>query len=954
MISTQTLKGNLINQDYSTAFTLNQGDKGVPFRVELLENGTPYTLLSDDIVTIEWLKPNGNPFLQEGDILYGTTYIEFTTPEAIAQCNGSGSFNIIISNGDLRKGTIRREYKVIPTSFKPGSVSEDTITDAMTELRDLNSTLAATIANGNLDNYAKVSEVAGKADKTYVDNSITNINIKIDKNATDIATQSTRIDALTSLSSGSTTGDAALIDGRTGANGITYTNIGGAIRGQISNIDDILNDSTVCVNVDLSTGEDGWVRASDGTVITGTDWHHKYLELNIGDTIYLYSKGYDTNVSMIGVYENNKHKNKVTSTKTDASYYTYTATEKCTVYISYKASGTYFCKLSKNVVSISDVKENMLETTRNKFNKRTIKTGYIDATGLLLKTDSTLWYSEFIDVEGTDFTISWETNPSDNLLRVSYYDENKNFVKREVVQVNSADKEKYFENTDSYKYIVLSCKYGSENNMQVEDGSTRTRFVEHESAKDYIARDMVKDITEKEYDVCIVGGGAGGIGSAYALKDSGLKVCLIEEQPYLGGNHTQGWMNSLRNSTSPKFLDPILKELIADGQGCLSTTEHDPMSTEDSLNADWSKTHKAGTTYYHVLVNPRALALKYQKDLSPSIDLYLSNSVISTEYKDNKILSLKTNTGLKIKAKQFIDCSAQDVLLSLSGIELLKGGDSKTRYQEEYGFTEEHGGNDNYSLVNSPTLVYRIVKGTEDLTDVYKAWTDWSAYVYYESNPKRIYINSFDYILDQQGLGNIISEHGIEYTYDQLKNRTIQHWKTIKEGSLVGKLPSDTSEYKFSGNAPMLGVRELYRAKCERMLNENDLYKFVTLTDTTENSNNLDKFIAVGAGGVDVYGDELLSHTNAASMNAKISHYGVPYGCIIPKGFTNVLVASRGFGATHIGLAACRLTKAMMQLGYAAGMATRIANEDEIENYRDVDAKKIQKYVKLQEIVDEL
>ena len=41
MINTQTLKGNLINQDYSTAFTLNQGDKGVPFRVELLENGTP-------------------------------------------------------------------------------------------------------------------------------------------------------------------------------------------------------------------------------------------------------------------------------------------------------------------------------------------------------------------------------------------------------------------------------------------------------------------------------------------------------------------------------------------------------------------------------------------------------------------------------------------------------------------------------------------------------------------------------------------------------------------------------------------------------------------------------------------------------------------------------------------------------------------------------------------------
>ena len=164
MINTQTLKGNLINQDYSTAFTLNQGDKGVPFKVELLENGTPYTLQSSDIITIEWLKPNGNPFLQEGDISYGTTYIEFTTPEAIAQYSGSGSFNIIITNGDVRKGTIRREYKVVSTSMKPGSVSEDIVTDAITELRSLSAEIASTVQNNqeliNNNTAATKSDIA--------------------------------------------------------------------------------------------------------------------------------------------------------------------------------------------------------------------------------------------------------------------------------------------------------------------------------------------------------------------------------------------------------------------------------------------------------------------------------------------------------------------------------------------------------------------------------------------------------------------------------------------------------------------------------------------------------------------------------------------------------------------------------------------------------------------------
>ena len=44
----------------------------------------------------------------------------------------------------------------------------------------------------------------------------------------------------------------------------------------------------------------------------------------------------------------------------------------------------------------------------------------------------------------------------------------------------------------------------------------------------------IKEVfAEQEYDVCIVGGGAGGIGSAYALKNSGLRVCLIEKDNML-------------------------------------------------------------------------------------------------------------------------------------------------------------------------------------------------------------------------------------------------------------------------------------------------------------------------------------------------------------------------------------------------------------------------------------
>ena len=94
---------------------------------------------------------------------------------------------------------------------------------------------------------AALSAAQGKAlntqykdivNKTITDderNKLTSLNNYDDTSVkNDIQTQKARIDSFTSLKEGSTTGDAELIDGRIGADGITYDNIGGAIRGQMT------------------------------------------------------------------------------------------------------------------------------------------------------------------------------------------------------------------------------------------------------------------------------------------------------------------------------------------------------------------------------------------------------------------------------------------------------------------------------------------------------------------------------------------------------------------------------------------------------------------------------------------------------------------------------------------------------------------------------------------------
>ncbi|MDD7534170.1 MAG: SGNH/GDSL hydrolase family protein, partial [Treponema sp.] len=119
-----------------------------------------------------------------------------------------------------------------------------------------------------------IGAAASKADKTYVDSELTKkanksdtdaaLSTKADKSALEatnasvsantsniqeLSTESTvlsaRMDEFTKLSEGSTTGDAELADGRVGADGKTYDNIGGAIRGQVtdlkSDLDDVSN-----------------------------------------------------------------------------------------------------------------------------------------------------------------------------------------------------------------------------------------------------------------------------------------------------------------------------------------------------------------------------------------------------------------------------------------------------------------------------------------------------------------------------------------------------------------------------------------------------------------------------------------------------------------------------------------------------------------------------------------
>ena len=101
--------------------------------------------------------------------------------------------------------------------------------------------------SGTGSSGANINDTTASTTTTYSSNKIEAIKEGLDSQIEQKASQSdleverNRINSLTTLASGSTTGDAELIDGRIGADGVTYSNIGTAIRTQCGNLNNLLD-----------------------------------------------------------------------------------------------------------------------------------------------------------------------------------------------------------------------------------------------------------------------------------------------------------------------------------------------------------------------------------------------------------------------------------------------------------------------------------------------------------------------------------------------------------------------------------------------------------------------------------------------------------------------------------------------------------------------------------------
>lgn len=450
---------------------------------------------------------------------------------------------------------------------------------------------------------------------------------------------------------------------------------------------------------------------------------------------------------------------------------------------------------------------------------------------------------------------------------------------------------------------------------------------------------------KNRYDVCIVGGGAGGMGAAYALKDKGYSVVLIDKNDALGGTHTLGGVVDLIASPAPDYFKQIMKDGYDLGKVRFRKGLNDVEG--ETFEDMWLKScyNKSGTfteNGYHIVFEPIWLQERYYADLRGKIDICYNTELVKTLFDGDKVLGIKvinriTGKENDIYAEYFIDASADGVLCingKEEGIDYFIGADAKNLYNETAIRDGFEG--DRYEI-NTPEVVMKFVgfsykpgetKRAEDADmEKWKTYNDQAQKVNYIANTYYA-----KYISASKSLGlspKLLIDYGHDAAYSDGCYRTKSWWK-LYSGYKAGN--------RYFEPCEMLALRETNRIKCDRMLTQSDSETLASVDNLESNHT-----IAISSWYTDM-------HNSSTSITGTINDTmlnGIPYESLIPSCYKNVLIGSRCLGASHVAASSHRLARTMMCLGNVAGLAIQQCLEQWLDDVRKIDIVRLQSDAKV-------
>jgi hypothetical protein len=448
----------------------------------------------------------------------------------------------------------------------------------------------------------------------------------------------------------------------------------------------------------------------------------------------------------------------------------------------------------------------------------------------------------------------------------------------------------------------------------------------------------------RRYDLAVIGGGSGGGAAALAAARLGLKTTIVERGEMLGGTATQGGVNCWEMGVGgtgvpfdiyrrmkqdyphaigiysigrhfcwqddfywPHALDKVNfpggEQLIDRDRRYVDSLRRHPGPDGEKEEA-WQREHWHGVPF---LPDEMAATVRTLLEETGNVDIRLGTAFTEIAAADGRISAVTLDDGTVLEAGAWVDGTG-GIFCHAAGCETLRGIDPQSRFCEPGAPAEAS------DAVNAVTLIYKVMPGYDDaieaLPDDIPADCWWA-----RGFPPMSCVQHPDMGRNCNMLptmeGRERVELGYQAAYDECVRRVKAHWHFVQT-----HWPEFRS-HRMTWVAPMLGIRESRRVVCEKMLTENDILLGISRQPDPD-------IITIADHALDRHGE-------GGGCPEVAEPYGVPFRCLLPKGWRNLMTASRAAGFSSIAASSCRLSRTMMQLGQAAGTAAAIAAEQGID-----------------------
>ncbi len=399
-----------------------------------------------------------------------------------------------------------------------------------------------------------------------------------------------------------------------------------------------------------------------------------------------------------------------------------------------------------------------------------------------------------------------------------------------------------------------------------------------------------REIEEKyEADVFVAGGGAAGVAAAVAAARGGADVFLAESAGAFGGLGTTGMVPAFA-----PFDDGV--NTLAAGIGM-------------EIRRNVSK-HVPPNTYW-TSIDAEELKREYDRIVTEAgvrFSFFTTVYDVITDGRRIESVILGSKSGLfSVKAKVFIDCTGDGDLIAFAGGEFLMGDENGTVMPSTL------------CSVWANIEKARILPGQENRF-IEKAYAD--GVLKYEDR----HLPGFFHREAGIGGGNIGHTFDIDPTDEasltkaMLRGREymLEYERYYKEYLVDG-----FENMTLVSTAPVLGVRESRRIKCDYMLSVDDFVSRAVFDDE----------IGRYCYPIDIH----VKNTDEAEYRRfeeeykknykykKGESYGIPYRSLIPVSFDNALTAGRCMGTDQKMQASIRVMPGCFITGQAAGAAAALA-----------------------------